>query len=73
MALRQWDVLTTRKVIILSKQEGGEWTIDYISNPDYKKTILSALEEYKTGNAMSINKADAVRYAEYMLKHISEE
>lgn len=59
--------------LILSKQEGAEWAIDYISNPDYKKTILSALEEYNTGKAMSINKADAVRYAEYMLKHIREE
>lgn len=59
--------------LILSKQEGGEWAVHYISNPEYKKTILSALEEYKTGNAMSINKTDAVRYAEYMLKHINEE
>lgn len=59
--------------LILSKQEGGEWAIHYISNPEYKKMIISALEEYKTGNAMSINNTDAVKYAEYMLKHISEE
>lgn len=58
--------------LILSKQEGGEWAVQYISNPEYKKIILSALEEYKTGNVMSISKEDAVRYAEYMLKRINE-
>jgi len=58
--------------LILSKQEGGEWAVQYISNPEYKKIILSALEEYKTGNVMSISKADEVRYAEYMLKRINE-
>lgn len=57
--------------LILSKQEGGEWAVHYISNPDYKKIIQSALEEYKSGNTMSINKADAVKYAEYMLKKLS--
>ena len=62
-----------KEKLILSKQEGGAWAIQYISNPEYKKTILSALEEYKTGNAMSINKTDAVRYAEYMLRLIKEE
>lgn len=57
--------------LILSKQEGGEWAAHYISNPDYKKIIQSALVEYKTGNAMSINKTDAIKYAEYMLKKLS--
>lgn len=61
-----------KEKLILSKQEGGAWAIQYISNPEYKKTVLSALEEYKTGNAMSINKTDAVRYAEYMLRRIKE-
>lgn len=56
--------------LILSKQEGGEWAVHYISNPEYKKIILFALEEYKTGNAISIDKRDVVRYAEYMLKRI---
>ena len=57
--------------LILSKQEGGEWAVQHISNPEYKKIIQSALEEYKSGNTMSINKADAVKYAEYMLKKLS--
>lgn len=56
---------------MLSKQEGGEWALHHLSNPQYEKLVLNALEEYKTGNTMSITKADAVRFAEYMLKNIS--
>ena len=59
--------------LILSKQEGGEWALHHLSNPQYKKMVLFALEEYKTGNTMSITQADAVKFAEYMLKHISDE
>lgn len=59
--------------LILSKQEGGEWALQHLPDSQYKKMILFALEEYKTGNAMSITKADAVRFAEYMLKRISDE
>lgn len=58
---------------ILSKQEGGEWALHHLSDPRYKKLVLLALEEYKNGNAMSVTQAEAVRFAEYMLKHISEE
>lgn len=56
--------------LILSKQEGGEWMLQHISEPEYQKMILAALEEYKTGIAMEINKADALSYAEYMLREI---
>lgn len=58
--------------LILSKQEGGEWALHHLSNPQYKKIVLSALEEYKTENAMSITQANAVGFAEYMLKHIND-
>lgn len=58
--------------LILSKQEGGEWALHSLSDPQYKKIVLSALEEYKTGNTMSITQADAVRFVEYMLKHITD-
>lgn len=58
---------------ILSKQEGGEWALQHLSDPQYKKMVLDALEEYKTGNTMPVVQADAVRFAEYMLKHISKE
>lgn len=59
--------------LILSKQEGGEWALRHLFDPQYKKAVQLALEEYKTGNDMSITQADAVRFAEYMLKHISDE
>ena len=62
-----------KEKLILSKQEGGEWALHHLSNPQYKKAVLFALEEYKSGNAMSITQADAVGFAEYMLKHISDE
>lgn len=58
--------------LILSKQEGGEWALHHLSNPQYEKIVLSALEEYKTGNAMSITQVNAVGFAEYMLKHIND-
>lgn len=58
--------------LILSKQEGGEWALHHLSDPQYKKIVLSALEEYKTANAMSITQANAVGFAEYMLKHIND-
>lgn len=58
--------------LILSKQEGGEWALHSLSDPQHKKIVLSALEEYKTGNTVSITQADAVGFAEYMLKHIND-
>lgn len=58
--------------LILSKQEGGEWALHHLSDPQYKETVLSALEEYKTGNTMSITQANAVGFAEYMIKHIRD-
>lgn len=61
-----------KEKLILSKQEGGEWALHHLSDPQYKKAVLFALEEYKSGNAMSITQADAVGFAEYMLKHISD-
>jgi len=61
-----------KEKLILSKQEGGEWALHDLSDPQYKKMVLSALEEYKTGKAMSIIQADAIRFAEYMLKHIND-
>lgn len=61
-----------KEKLILSKQEGGEWALHSLSDPQYKKIVFSALEEYKTGNAMSITQTDAVGFAEYMLKHITD-
>lgn len=67
------DCYLKSKGLILSKQEGGKWALHHLSDPQYKKMVLFALEEYKTGNAMSITQTDAVRFAEYMLKYISGE
>ena len=74
MILNLCRVLAYKKAsLILSKQEGGEWALHSLSDPQYKKIVLSALEEYKTGNTMSITQASAIRFAEYMLKHINDE
>ncbi len=62
-----------RERLVLSKQEGGEWALHYLSSSQYKNMVLFALEEYQTGNTMSITQTDAVKFAEYMLKHISDE
>lgn len=62
-----------RERLVLSKQEGGEWALHHLSDPQYKNMVFLALEEYKTGNIMSIMQEDAVEFAEYMLKHISGE
>lgn len=59
--------------LILSKQEGGEWALRRLSEPQFKRIVLAALEEYQTGNAVPITPADAVKFAEFMLQHISEE
>lgn len=73
MILNLCRVLAYKKErLILSKQEGGEWALRHLSEPQYKKIILSALEEYKTGKTMSITQADAVGFVEYMLKHIKD-
>lgn len=58
--------------LISSKQEGGEWGLNYIPIPKYQKLISDALEEYKTGEAMEIDNAVALDFAEYMLKQIRE-
>lgn len=74
MILNLCRVLAYKKEgLVLSKQEGGAWALHQLFDSQYKKLVLLALEEYKTGNAMPIIQADAVRFAEYMLKHISDE
>ncbi len=65
-----------REGLILSKQEGGEWALKCLVQPEYKAMIEGALKEYQTGEAMAVN-ADAVddsvatEFAEYMLKQIA--
>ena len=59
--------------LILSKQEGGEWALRHLSCPQHKKMVCLALEEYESGSAMPAARADAVSFAEYMLKRIGGE
>lgn len=62
-----------REQLTLSKQEGGEWAMNTLQVPEYQKIISDALQEYQTGEDMSINNAAAVEFAEYMLKEIKGE
>lgn len=62
-----------RESLILSKQEGGEWAMNALPVSEYQKIISDALNEYKTGEGMSIDRAIVVEFAEYMLKEIERE
>ena len=58
--------------LILSKQEGGQWALDRVTRPEFRKLITDALAEYQTGEAMTIDAFTAVQFAENMLKQITE-
>lgn len=62
-----------REGLILSKQEGGEWAMNALPVSEYQKIISDALNEYKTGEVMSTDRAIVVEFAEYMLKEIERE
>ena len=62
-----------RERLILSKREGGEWAMNALPVSEYQKIISDALKEYKTGEGMSIDRAVAAEFAEYMLKEIERE
>lgn len=59
-----------REGLILSKQEGGEWAVKSLEKPEYKALAVAALEEYRTGKAMSVNNSVATEFAVYMLEQI---
>ena len=56
--------------LILSKQEGGTWGMNHIPVAEYKNLIREALEEYRTGEAMTLEGVTAEAFAVYMLKLI---
>lgn len=56
--------------LIVSKREGGEWTMKHIWVPAYQKLISDALKEYKTGEAMETDNVVAQDFAGYMLQQI---
>lgn len=58
--------------LILSKQEGGEWAQKFLCSEEYKALISAALDEYRTGRAMTFDHSEAQSFAEYMLGVINE-
>lgn len=54
---------------ILSKKEGGEWGLTNLPEK-YHSLIISALEEYASGNPSQYNMELAAEYAKYMLGEI---
>lgn len=56
--------------LILSKQEGGTWGMDHIPVSEYKDLVREALEEYRTGEAMALERSAAESFATYMLERI---
>jgi len=79
MILNLCRVLAYKKEnLILSKKEGGEWGINYWSEPmenhdkhlSYKKLIEAALKEYETAVTMQMEAAIAAEFAEAMLQQI---
>lgn len=61
-----------RDQLILSKKEGGEWGLTNIPE-QYRGLLVSAIDEYSTGDAMRYDREQAKKYAEYMLEQIKEE
>lgn len=62
-----------RDGLIVSKQEGGEWGIRNILQPEFQELIANAMREYQGGEIkadMIYEKATAQKFAEYMLKEI---
>ena len=54
---------------ILSKKEGGEWGLSNLPEK-YYSLIISALEDYASGNPSQYNMELTAEYAEYMLGEI---
>lgn len=60
-----------RNQLILSKKEGGEWGLTNIPE-QYRELLVSAMDEYRTGDAMRFDEELAKKYAEYMLEQIKD-
>jgi streptomycin 3"-adenylyltransferase len=55
--------------LILSKKEGGGWGLSNIPEK-YRNLISTALEEYQSSIAMSLDEQLAVEFVDYMLAQI---
>ncbi|MDE6420063.1 MAG: DUF4111 domain-containing protein, partial [Lachnospiraceae bacterium] len=60
-----------RDQLILSKKEGGEWGLTNIPE-QYRELLVSAMDEYRTGDTMRFDRELAKKYAEYMLEQIKD-
>lgn len=58
--------------LVLSKVQGGEWGLSHIPQ-EYYELIQSALKSYASEKEMMVDKAYALRFAEYMLTMISKQ
>ncbi len=59
----------TKDGLILSKKEGGGWGLSNIPEK-YRNLISTALEEYQSSIAMSLDEQLAVEFVDYMLAQI---
>ena len=57
--------------LILSKKEGGEWAIKNMP-AEYHSLINDALKEYLESAKVVYDEALAVRYAEYVIRHLKK-
>lgn len=56
---------------VLSKKQGGEWALQHLSS-EYQPFILKALESYELGKEMTIDKAEAEKFVDEMLRIIED-
>lgn len=57
--------------LILSKKQGGEWALQNLS-ARYRTLISKALQSYRLGTEMDLNRMEAQKFADYMLPMIKD-
>lgn len=61
-----------RDGLIVSKQEGGEWGIRNILQPEFQELIGAALREYQSNATMIFDVSVTREYASYILREIKK-
>ena len=57
--------------LILSKKQGGEWALQNLS-ARYRTLISKALQSYRLGTEMDLDRMEAQKFADYMLPMIKD-
>ena len=57
--------------LVLSKKEGGDWALEHIS-AEYRPLIADAMREYSEGADIVYDDDLAKRYAEYVIKQLTQ-